>query len=84
MTQCAIFRPFHGPNSGWGWLPRALWEVLCAIAAIACTDLKLDPPVDVIHARFDSDAKVIPMPSDVLRDSQTGRLDLPVDDEEHH
>src|SRR5688572_17714456 len=39
-----------------------------------------DPAPRVIHARFDPDAKVIPMPSDVLRDAAAGRLDLPADD----
>ena len=42
--------------------------------------LELDPPPPVIHARFDPDAKVIPMPTDVLRDEVAGRLDLPIDD----
>ncbi len=42
--------------------------------------LELDPPPPIIHARFDPDAKVIPMPTDVLRDDAAGRLDLPIDD----
>jgi pimeloyl-ACP methyl ester carboxylesterase len=42
--------------------------------------LELDPPPPVIHARFDPDAKVIPMPTDVLRDEVSGRLNLPIDD----
>ena len=42
--------------------------------------LELDPPPQVIHARFDPDAKVIPMPTDVLRDEEAGRLELPIDD----
>jgi hypothetical protein len=44
-----------------------------------CSDLALDPPPNVIHARFDPDAGVIPMPTDVLRDKAAGRLDLPND-----
>jgi len=42
--------------------------------------LELDPPSPIIHARFDPDAKVIPMPTDVLRDRVAGHLDLPIDD----
>jgi len=53
----------------------------CALAGIAgCASYDLDPPAEVIHARFDPDAKVIPMPTDILRDEALGRLDLPVDD----
>ncbi len=44
-----------------------------------CTDLGLDPEPKLVHARFDPDARVIPMPSDVLRDKAAGRLDLPND-----
>jgi len=42
--------------------------------------LSLDPPARVIHARFDPDAKVIPMPTDILRDAAAGHLDIPIDD----
>jgi hypothetical protein len=42
--------------------------------------LDLDPPRPIIHARFDPDEKVIPMPTDVLRDAELGRLDVPTDD----
>jgi hypothetical protein len=38
--------------------------------------MSLDPAPPIIHARFDPDAKVIPMPTDVLRDAATQRLDL--------
>ena len=44
-----------------------------------CSSLELDPPPTVIHARFDPDARVIPMPTDVLRDRDAGRLELPND-----
>jgi hypothetical protein len=44
-----------------------------------CTDLGLDPAPKLIHARFDPDARVIPMPTDVLRDPAMNRLDLPND-----
>lgn len=44
-----------------------------------CSNLELDPPVTLIHARFDPDARVIPMPTDVLRDKDAGKLSLPND-----
>ncbi len=49
------------------------------VAAWGCTDLQLDPPAEVIHARFDPDAEVIPMPTDILRDAGRHRLDVPTD-----
>ncbi|HTM20724.1 MAG TPA: hypothetical protein VL172_09460 [Kofleriaceae bacterium] len=60
-------------------------RVVCAsfamVAALsACADYQLDPPPEVIHARFDPDAKVIPMPTDILRDADAGHLDVPADD----
>jgi dienelactone hydrolase len=54
----------------------ALWGILCAAG---CTSLELDPPQTIIHARFDPDASIIPMPTDVLRDKVAGRLNLPND-----
>ena len=53
-----------------------------AFALVGCSNIGLDPAPPIIHARFDPDAKVIPMPTDVLRDAATQRLDLPVDDED--
>ncbi len=53
--------------------------VLLGLVFTGCTTLELDPPATIIHARFDPDASVIPMPTDVLRDSIAGRLDLPND-----
>ncbi|MEO8553182.1 MAG: hypothetical protein ABI678_24585, partial [Kofleriaceae bacterium] len=50
----------------------------CFILA-ACSDLGTDPAPSLIHARFDPDARVIPMPSDVLRDAAAQRLDMPND-----
>ena len=44
---------------------------------VGCSNLSNDPPPDIIHARFDPDAGIIPMPTDVLR--KNGRLDLPND-----
>jgi pimeloyl-ACP methyl ester carboxylesterase len=53
--------------------------VVAALLFASCS-LEVDPPPRVIHARFDPDAKVIPMPSDVLRDKLSGRLAIPIDD----
>src|SRR5205809_128808 len=44
-----------------------------------CTNLGLDEAPKIIHARFDPDASVIPMPTDVLRDATANRLNLPND-----
>jgi hypothetical protein len=52
---------------------------LVAMLVAGC-GLDLDPAPPIIHARFDPDAKAIPMPTDVLRDAAAGRLDLPIDD----
>lgn len=50
-----------------------------AVVAVGCSNLELDPPPTLIHARFDPDARVIPMPTDVLRDPDAGKLELPND-----
>ena len=52
---------------------------LALLLLVGCTDLSLDPSPRLIHARFDPDASVIPMPTDVLRDATLGHLDLPND-----
>jgi len=51
-----------------------------SLGGLAGCGLDLDPRPAVIHARFDPDAKVIPMPTDVLRDDEAGHLDVPIDD----
>jgi hypothetical protein len=53
--------------------------LLGLVFTAGCTSLELDPPSTIIHARFDPDASVIPMPTDVLRDAARGRLNLPND-----
>jgi len=53
--------------------------VVGVIGGGGCSELGLDPAPALIHARFDPDASVIPMPTDVLRDPDLGRLDLPND-----
>ena len=54
--------------------------LITSLALIAgCSNLDLDPQPALIHARFDPDARVIPMPTDVLRDAALGRLELPND-----
>jgi dienelactone hydrolase len=54
---------------------------ITALVFAGCTTLELDPAPKIIHARFDPDASVIPMPTDVLRDAAAGRLNLPNDTE---
>ena len=51
---------------------------LVVAALVGCTNLGLDPAPKLIHARFDPDAQVIPMPTDVLRDATAGHLSLPI------
>jgi hypothetical protein len=55
------------------------FAIVAGIALVGCTSLGLDEPGTIIHARFDPDASVIPMPTDVLRDHALGRLNLPND-----
>jgi hypothetical protein len=55
---------------------------LLAVVSLAACSAELDPAPAIIHARFDPDAKVIPMPTNILRDDVVGRLDLPADDPE--
>ena len=50
----------------------------CALSS-GCADLDLDAPPELIHARFDPDARVIPMPTDIVRDAEASRLDIPLD-----
>jgi hypothetical protein len=62
---------------------RARWGIgvfLCALAPLGC-GLDLDEPAGVIHARFDPEAKVIPMPTDILRDEVAGTLDIPIEED---
>ena len=54
-------------------------RILALVLLVGCTDLSLDPSPKLVHARFDPDARDIPMPTDVLRDATLGRLDLPND-----
>lgn len=55
-------------------------RLLLAVAILtACADPQLDPAPPIIHARFDPDAKSIPMPNDAVRDAEAGVLDLPND-----
>jgi pimeloyl-ACP methyl ester carboxylesterase len=56
--------------------------ILLSATLLACSSPPLDPPPEVVIARFDPEARVIPMPTDILRDPILGRLDLPVDEAE--
>jgi hypothetical protein len=60
-------------------MPR-FWAVVWAAAAMAGCSLSLDPQPKVVHARFDPTASVLPMPNDIVRDSATNRLALPIPD----
>ena len=56
------------------------WKVAALAVALWGCGRAIDPPGALIHARFDPDDKVVPMPTDVLRDDTAGHLDLPLDD----
>lgn len=48
-------------------------------AALGCTaEVERGAPQSIIHARFDPQAGVLPMPTDILRDGERGRLDVPL------
>ncbi|MCA9580477.1 MAG: hypothetical protein KC416_01705 [Myxococcales bacterium] len=54
--------------------PRPLaWLALLAVAGC---DLSLDQEAEVIHAKFDPEAGIVPMPTDILRDDDAGHLDF--------
>jgi dienelactone hydrolase len=48
------------------------WTAGCSVG--------LEPPPQVVQARFDPQAQVVPMPNDILRDATSGLLNLPIDD----
>ena len=52
---------------------------LCVLVWASGCSLGLDPPPSVVQARFDPTAEVVPMPNDILKDSSTGLLSLPLD-----
>ena len=56
------------------------WSGFACVLLSSCVELSPEPPPTVIRARFDPEASVVPMPTDILRDEEVGRLDLPVDD----
>jgi dienelactone hydrolase len=49
---------------------------LTTLIVAGCSDLSLDPAQKIVHARFDPDARSIPMPTDILRDATAGHLKL--------
>jgi len=56
--------------------------VISALFAVCACSLDLEETPRVIHARFDPDEDVVPMPNDLLRDDDAGLLDIPLDDED--
>lgn len=51
------------------------------VVVAGCASPTFDDRPVLIHARFDPDAKSIPMPNDAARDAVAGKLDLPNDTE---
>ncbi len=58
---------------------RSSLNLLWVLAMAGCANTDFDDRPPLIHARFDPDAKSIPMPNDAVRDKDLGRLDLPND-----
>ena len=80
MHRCARSRvPRGGRAQARSPRPTALLLVALLLPLAPACGLDLDPPAQVIHARFDPDARVIPMPTDILRDQAAGHLDIPTD-----
>lgn len=61
-------------------MARLAFVVVVAVAVAGCS-LELQPAPDVVHARFDPTAQVIPMPNDMVRDATKGLLALPITDD---
>lgn len=55
--------------------------VLAALFVVGCGAQALDERPDVLFARFDPDDKVLPKPTDILRNNDTGLLDIETDDD---
>src|SRR5262245_56025663 len=86
MRRVAVRSSFTPRNQG-GFMRHVLVQAAVRLAgaggaglAVAASGLSLDPAPAIIHARFDPDAKVVPMPNDALRDAVAGHLDIPIDD----
>jgi len=60
---------------------RTKLVVVVGVVLASCANPELDERPVLIHARFDPDAKSIPMPNDAARDALAGKLDLPNDTE---
>ena len=58
---------------------RFLFLTLALLLA-ACGGDELPQATKIIQARFDPEEGTIPMPSDLLKDDKTGKLDIPLDD----
>lgn len=56
--------------------------LVVGVLLVGCASPELDDRAPLIHARFDPDAKSIPMPNDAVRDASSDRLDLPNDTDE--
>jgi dienelactone hydrolase len=64
-----------------GGFAMARLAIALALVPIAACSLPLEAPPKVVHARFDPSASILPMPTDLVRDDQTGLLALPIADD---
>jgi pimeloyl-ACP methyl ester carboxylesterase len=77
-----VFAPGFWEFGGVGMARHVLWAAVSSAGLLAAScGLPLDPPVEVIQARFDPNAGVIPTPNDLLRNEDEGHLELPIADE---
>ena len=63
-------------------MPRFLPVAVLILSLTGSCSLDLEPAPPIIQARFDPEAGVVPMPTDILRDEEAGRLDVPTDDDD--
>lgn len=59
-----------------------LLTIFCSsFACVGCSDVALDPPRQTVRAIWDPTTGALPTPTDLARDVQTGRLNLPINDQ---
>ena len=52
---------------------RSSLSIVAALVVAGCANPGYDAPPSLIHARFDPDAKSIPMPNDAVRDASAAQ-----------
>lgn len=60
--------------------PRSVSLLLLIVVGACAPDIAREPVPPAIVARFDPARSIVPIPTDLVRDPETGMLQLPVDD----